>query len=95
MDHDDRNPGRTAAPHAHGWSLEGIDVVALSMAEHMARPEQQQTLFRPSHVELDETMQAVLTALERVQPVRMVLDSLSILRDMAASRLPTGGRCWP
>jgi circadian clock protein KaiC len=70
--------------HAHGWSLEGVDVVALSMAEHMARPEQQQTLFRPSHVELDETMQAVLAALERVRPVRVVLDSLSILRYMAA-----------
>jgi circadian clock protein KaiC len=69
--------------HSHGWSLEGVDVFALSMAEHMARPEQQQTLFRPSHVELDETMQAVLAALERVRPVRMVLDSLSILRYMA------------
>jgi circadian clock protein KaiC len=69
--------------HAHGWSLEGVDVLALSMAEHMARPEQQQTLFRPSHVELDETMQAVLAALERVQPGRVVFDSLSILRDMA------------
>jgi circadian clock protein KaiC len=65
------------AAHSHGWSLEGMDVVALSMAEHIARPEQQQTLFRPSYVELDETMQAVLAALERV------LDSLSILRDMA------------
>jgi circadian clock protein KaiC len=72
------------AAHSHGWSLEGIDVVALSMAEHIARPEQQQTLFRPSHVELDETMQAVLAALERVQPVRVVFDSLSILRGMAA-----------
>ena len=71
------------AAHSHGWSLEGIDVLALSMAAHMARPEQQQTLFRPSHVELDETMQAVLAALARVQPGRMVFDSLSILRDMA------------
>jgi circadian clock protein KaiC len=71
------------AAHAHGWSLEGIDVDALSMAEYIARPEQQQTLFRPSHVELDETMRAVLAALERVRPGRVVLDSLSILRDMA------------
>ena len=49
----------------------------------MAQPDQRQTLFRPSQVELDETMQEVLTVLERVQPVRVVLDSLSILRDMA------------
>jgi hypothetical protein len=33
------------------------------MAEDIARPEQQQTLFRPSHVELDERMQAMLAAL--------------------------------
>jgi circadian clock protein KaiC len=72
------------AAHSHGWSLEGIDVYALSMAEDIARPEQQQTLFRPSHVELDETMQAVLAALERVRPGRVVLDSLAILRDLAA-----------
>jgi circadian clock protein KaiC len=71
------------AAHAHGWSLEGMDVFALSMADDIARPEQQQTLFRPSHVELDETMQAVLAALERVRPGRVVLDSLSILRDLA------------
>jgi circadian clock protein KaiC len=71
------------AAHSHGWSLEGMDVHALSMAEDIARAEQQQTLFRPSHVELDETMQAVLTALARVRPGRVVLDSLSILRDMA------------
>jgi RecA/RadA recombinase len=51
------------AAHSHGWSLEGIDVYALSMAEDIARPEQQQTLFRPSHVELDERMQAMLAAL--------------------------------
>jgi circadian clock protein KaiC len=71
------------AAHAHGWSLEGIEVLAVPMVERLARPDQRQTLFRPSHVELDETIQEVLTVLERVQPVRVVLDSLSILRDMA------------
>jgi circadian clock protein KaiC len=72
-----------AAAHAHGWSLEGIEVLALPMVERLARPDQRQTLFRPAHVELDETMQEVLAALERVQPERVVLDSLAILRDMA------------
>ena len=71
-----------AAAHAHGWSLEGLEVLALPMMERLTRPEQRQTLFRPAHVELDETMQEVLTALERVQPARVVLDSLSILRDL-------------
>ena len=72
-----------AAAHAHGWSLEGIEVLALPMVDRLARPDQRQTLFRPAHVELDETMQEVLTGLERVQPERVVLDSLALLRDMA------------
>jgi circadian clock protein KaiC len=72
-----------AAAHAHGWSLEGIEVLALPMVERLAHPDQRQTLFRPAHVELDETMQEVLTGLARVQPARVVLDSLAILRDMA------------
>jgi circadian clock protein KaiC len=71
------------AAQAHGWTLEGIEVFALPMVTRMAQPDQRQTLFRSSEVELDETMQEVMTILERVQPVRVVLDSLSILRDMA------------
>jgi circadian clock protein KaiC len=72
-----------AAAHAHGWSLEGIEVLALPLVERLAHPDQRQTLLRPSHLELDETMQEMLTGLERSQPVRVVLDSLSILRDLA------------
>jgi circadian clock protein KaiC len=72
-----------AVAHAHGWSLSGIEILELSLTDPIAQPEQRQTLFRPSHVELDETMQAVRAELERVQPVRLVLDSVSMLRTMA------------
>jgi circadian clock protein KaiC len=75
------------AAHAHGWSLEGLEVLALPMLDRLARPEQRQTVFRPAHVELDETMQEILTGLARVQPARVVLDSLSILRDLAEEPL--------
>jgi circadian clock protein KaiC len=40
-------------------------------------------VFQPSQVELDETMHVVLTELDRVHPVRVVLDSMSTLRYMA------------
>jgi circadian clock protein KaiC len=76
-----------ATAHAYGWSLEGIEVLALPMVDRLAQPDQRQTLFPPAHVELDETMQEIRTALERVQPERVVLDSLSILRDMADDAL--------
>jgi circadian clock protein KaiC len=76
-----------AAAHAYGWSLAGVDVLALPMVDRMADPDHQQTLFRPTHVELDETMQEIRTALARVRPERVVLDSLSLLRDMTDDRL--------
>jgi circadian clock protein KaiC len=72
-----------ATAHAHGWSLEGIEVFALPMVERLAHPDQRQTLLRPAHMELDETMHEMLTGLVGSQPVRVVLDSLSILRDLA------------
>ena len=37
---------RTAA-HAYGWSLEGVEVLALPMVDRMAHPDQRQTLFSP------------------------------------------------
>lgn len=44
--------------------MAGIEVLELSLADAIARPEQQQTVFRPSQVELDETMHAVHAELE-------------------------------
>ena len=76
-----------AAAQAHGWSLEGITVLALPVVDQLAHPAQRQTLFAPAHVELDETLQEIVTGLEQVQPERVVLDSLSILRDLADDAL--------
>jgi circadian clock protein KaiC len=82
------------AAQAHGWVLDGIEVFALPMLTRMAQPDQRQTLFRSSQLELGETMQEILTVLERVQPVRVVLDSLSLLRDMAKTTYwPIVSRC--
>jgi circadian clock protein KaiC len=71
-----------ATAYSHGWSLAGIEILELSQAAPISQPEQRQTVFRPSQIELDETIQIVLAELERVQPVRVVLDSVSALRDM-------------
>ena len=45
-----------ATAHAHGWSLEGIEVFALPMVARLAQPDQRQTLLRPAHLELDEAL---------------------------------------
>lgn len=68
---------------SHGWSLENIHVLELALTDSLSYPLQQQTVFRPSQVELDETMQMIISQLEQIQPDRIVFDSIAILRVMA------------
>ena len=73
----------TTTAHSHGWSLAGIEVLELSLMDPLAHLEQRQTVFRTSEVELGETLQAMLSELERVQPMRVVIDSATMLRYLA------------
>lgn len=72
---------------SHGWSLDGIDIVELSAIEQQLAEDSESTLFHPSEVELNETTRVILGEVERVQPQRVVLDSLSELRLLAGSAL--------
>jgi circadian clock protein KaiC len=77
-----------AGASSHDWTLDGIEIVELI-------PDQQPallgggdiTMIHPSDIELSETMTKILTAVERVQPTRMVIDSLSEMRLLAQSSL--------
>lgn len=77
-----------AGAAAHGWSLAGVEMVELI-------PDQQQELdgdgslsmIHPSDVELSETVQKIVDAIERAHPTRVVLDSLSEMRLLAQSSL--------
>jgi len=71
----------------HGWDLEGIALQELSTQAAGLEPSSQNTLFYPSEVELGETMRKVLADIDRIQPVRLVFDSLSELRMLAQSPL--------
>jgi circadian clock protein KaiC len=72
---------------SHGLSLEGVSVLELAPSERDLDPEARNTMFQPSEIELGEATQAVLAAVERVKPVRMVLDSLTELRLLAETPL--------
>ncbi|HYO10727.1 MAG TPA: ATPase domain-containing protein [Tepidisphaeraceae bacterium] len=72
--------------HSHGWTLEGIEVFELSTAQQN-RPGEQNTLFLPSEVELNEITQVLLAEVDRVKPARVVIDSLSELRLLSQSPL--------
>ena len=72
---------------SHGWNLDGITIRELIASEVNLRPEEQYTMFHPSEVELSETTKSILTDVEKIQPKRLVFDSLSELRLLAGNPL--------
>ena len=72
---------------SHGWSIDGIDVFELAADESELKPEAQYTVFNPTEIELADTTNALLAEVERLQPVRVVIDSLSEVRLLARDSL--------
>jgi len=73
---------------SHGWTLDqGIEVFELLPPESLLDSDQQQSLLYSSDLELGETTKQIFEAVERVQPHRVVLDSLSEIRLLAQSSL--------
>jgi circadian clock protein KaiC len=76
-----------AGAASHGWSLDGIELVELVTDDSALESESMVTMYHPSEVELTETTSKILQAVERINPSRLVLDSLSELRLLAQSSL--------
>ncbi|HYP00891.1 MAG TPA: ATPase domain-containing protein [Pyrinomonadaceae bacterium] len=72
---------------SHGWSLEGINIYELIPPEESLKAETQYTIFHPSEVEFGEATTAVLDEVERIEPRRVVFDSLSEMRLLARDPL--------
>ena len=72
---------------SHGWSLDGVSLFELSALEQQMKLEAENTIFHPSEVELTETTRALLRHVDKVQPKRVVFDSLSELRLLAQNAL--------
>jgi circadian clock protein KaiC len=77
----------TAVAASHGWSLDGVSIYELIPSEESLKTETQYTIFHPSEVELTETTSAVLVEVERIQPRRIIFDSLSEMRLLARDPL--------
>ena len=77
----------SAGADSHGWSLEDIEIVELIADADDLDGESQVTMYHPSEVELTETTEKVLHAVERISPTRIVFDSLSELRLLAQNSL--------
>jgi len=76
-----------AVASSHGWDLEGIHVEEVITDQNALDPDQQYSIFHPSEIELGTTTQRILGAIEKYQPTRAVLDSLSELQLLAESAL--------
>src|ERR1700704_757993 len=73
---------------SHGWSVDdGIEVFELLPPESLLDSDQQQSLLYSSDLELGETTKQICEAVEKAQPSRVVLDSLSEIRLLAQSSL--------
>jgi circadian clock protein KaiC len=75
-----------AVAESHGWKLDGIDIFELS--KDSARDmEESYTIFHPAEVELQQTVDEVLKAVEKHNPARVAFDSLSEMRLLAREPL--------
>jgi circadian clock protein KaiC len=76
-----------AVAASHGWTIDEVDIYEMTPADEEITPDAQYTVFHPSDVELADTTTAVLKHVERINPKRVVIDSLSELRMLARDSL--------
>ena len=75
-----------AVATSHEWTLESIDIFELT-DESITPSDEGYTIFHPAEVELQQTIDAVLGAVEAGAPARVVFDSLSEMRLLARDPL--------
>lgn len=76
-----------AVAESHGWNLDGCHIFDLAVPEGETVAETQYTLFHPSEIELAEITKVILDEIEKLQPARVVFDSLSEMRLLARDPL--------
>jgi len=76
-----------AVARSHGWNLDRLAIFELSALEAQLQQEEQNTVFHPSEIELNQTTAALIAKIEEVKPRRVAVDSLSELRLLADSAL--------
>ena len=65
---------------SHDWTLDGIDLLELSSLSENLEADANYTVYHPSDVELGDTVQRIRAEVERLNPERVALDSVSELK---------------
>jgi circadian clock protein KaiC len=68
---------------SHGWSLEGVELCNPMTAKRAVHPDEQYSFFSPADVELEDIRTAIVEAVERIKPSRVVFDPFSDIRHLA------------
>ncbi len=76
-----------ASARSHGWDAAELPIAEFVPDEASLSPEQQYTVFHPSEVELAGTIRRMTELIDERRPDRVVIDSLSELRLLAADTM--------
>ena len=76
-----------ASAESHGWAAHELSIAEFVPEEASLNADQQYTVFHPSEVELASTIQRLTQLIEAEKPRRLVIDSLSELRLLAADTM--------
>jgi circadian clock protein KaiC len=76
-----------AVAASHNWSLDGVEIREMSATEADLDPDEQNTMFHPSEIELASTTRRLLDEVTTLKPASIVFDSLSEIRLLAGSPL--------
>jgi circadian clock protein KaiC len=66
--------------HSHGWSLAPLSICELIPSLERLQPEEQQSVFHPAELELEDQSRVVQDIVREQHPQRVVIDSLAELR---------------
>lgn len=72
---------------SHGWNLDAVSIVELTKGDAEAELEEEYTVLHSADAELAQTSKALLEEIKKLNPQRLVLDSLSELRMVARDPL--------
>jgi circadian clock protein KaiC len=75
------------AAESHGWDLDDFDVFELSAAADVFGDGSEQSIIHPWEMELGETVRLIQAEVDRINPSRLVFDSLSEMRLLAQDPL--------
>ncbi|MBP2160355.1 MULTISPECIES: ATPase domain-containing protein [Asticcacaulis] len=72
---------------SHGWSLDHVHFCELIANELDQGSDQKYTMFHPAEVELDETTKTVIAHIEKLNPSRVVIDSMAEIKLLSQNTL--------